>query len=190
MNELNPKNYLAELIKEWGYPDQFVKYKTYAADESTFVSQVHLPFNNGLEPRATGTAPRKKDAEKAAAAALFAVIKKDFPQLLIDWQEIFIEAQAGDALVKLAAYVSPQLNTPEKKSNWLQLHETDLRFETIFDELYNRRDPRVSFFGKNLGKKRKATFIEALIWRTYQKMLIGEKQREILAAIFSFKAFE
>lgn len=188
INENNPKNKLAELIKEWGYPDQFVKYRSYDTAGNGFVSEVHLPFNNGIEPRARGTGPRKKEAEKAAAAALLSLIKSDFPQLMINWQAIFIDAQAGDALVKLAAYVSPKLNTPEKKSKWLQEHETDARFEAIFDRMHSRRDPRVAFFGKNLGKKRKATFIEALIWRTYQDAFVQGRQQQVLKEIFSLKA--
>ena len=97
-----------------------------------------------------------------------------------------MEAQAGDALIKLCAYLSPELDSPEKKSRWLQERESDAYLTTRFDRLQAEGHPSLALFGENLGHKRKATWMEALVWRDYGGFLEEQAGQGAMQKLFGW----
>ncbi len=185
MDENNAKNYLQNFIQKLGHlPERALHYDSRAAGEG-FESTVTLQLD-GRDLTGAGFGFNKKEAEKDAANSLLQRIYHDHPDLNRDWTLIRMEAQAGDALIKLCIYLNDNYASAAEKSYWLQTFETDQKMTEIFDEMHADRDPRVTIFGKNLGAKRKATYIEALIWREYGQPFRKESIQAELTDLFAF----
>ena len=165
MDERNAKNYLQNFIQNLRHQFNALRYD---ADKSgdIFHATVELTLDT-VTLSGAGMALQKKEAEKNAAQDLLDKIFTEYPELNRDWDSLFMEAQAGDALIKLAIYLSDDYDSAADKSYWLQKFETDAKMEEIYDYLKSQDDPRVRIFGSNLGKKKKATFVEAIIWREF-----------------------
>ena len=164
----NARNRLLEFMKELGYYEDCVSYVTEFDDEQgCFISKAKLTIKDGRVIEGMGSASTKKDAQIDASQSILDIIDDQHPDLKIDWDQIRMEAQAGDGLIKLCAYLSDEFSTAAEKSFWLQKMESDAHMVEIFDRLKAGDDPSVILFGNNLGQKRKATWIEALIWEKF-----------------------
>lgn len=161
----NAKNRLYEFIRELGYPDDCLTFRSWAT-EAGFAAQVQVNLGGGYHFQGEGSDSRRTAAEIAAAAAVLPELMAQ-PALAIDWEAVFMEAQAGDALIKLAAYLDPQLDSAAQKSHWLQRVESDAYLVARFDQWQAEGHPAVAVFGPHLGQKRKATWMEAQVWRTF-----------------------
>lgn len=167
----NAKNQILELLAKQGHPRSladFAHRQTAGGWESTLV--LTLPGRAPLT--GVGTGQRKSDADIAASKAVLAILEEaDRPDDL--WAPIYAEAQAGDALLKLAAYLAPGLASAEERSKWLQLHESDVSLARVFDRWFDAGDSDLAPYGRGLGEKNKATLVEALIWRRYGADVLG-----------------
>jgi hypothetical protein len=121
----------------------------------------------------TGEGRRKSEADIAAAQTVLDQLHNCYLDLLVNWAEINMQAQAGDALIKLAVYLSGDLNSTADKSKCLQEMESDSHLAEIFDQWKVQGDPDCAIWGTNLGEKRKATFVEALLWRRFGEQVIA-----------------
>ncbi|RMG67024.1 MAG: hypothetical protein D6722_13945, partial [Bacteroidetes bacterium] len=136
----------------------------------------------GYSFQGTGSADRRTAAEIAAAASVLPQLEAE-PALAIDWEAVFMEAQAGDALIKLAAYLDPRLDSAAEKSQWLQRMESDSYLVARFDQLRAERHPQFVRFGPHLGHKRKATWMEAQAWRNFGAFVRRAEADMALAAL-------
>ena len=116
-----------------------------------------VTFPDGRVVRGTGNGKRKVDAEIVAAQTALEILSKTYPELLVNWEEIYVEAQAGDALIKLGVYLSVSLKTASDKSKELQKWESDLHLAKVFEQWKAKGDPDLAIWGNNLGEKKKAT---------------------------------
>ncbi|MCY7337907.1 MAG: hypothetical protein LH613_17120, partial [Chamaesiphon sp.] len=107
------------------------------------------------------------------------------PYLLVDWDELNIQAQAGDALIKLGVYLSPELKSTAAKSKGLQNVETNAHLAKVFDRWKAQNDPRLAIWGTNLNEHRKATVVEALLWQDYGQQVIAANAPAQLADLLS-----
>lgn len=168
MCEQNAKNQLLEVLKNLGGTEELVTFKH--TSSSLHYSTVRVAFPDGREIQAIGKGQRSKS-----------LILQRHKQYLISYMrttqiswwigEIYAEAQAGDALIKLSAYLS-DLGSVGEKSRLLQALESDLHLAEIFDLWKSQGDPDLAIWGSKLSEKRKATLIEALIWRRFGKLVI------------------
>ncbi len=117
--ELNAKNRLQELLASYGWPPECVQYDRRPNQSGGFECKVTIHAEFFSEVTGTGKAPEKIQAEiKAAEVAL-----KQLSGVGPDWPRTMRDAQAGDALIKLAAYRAEELRSAEGASRWLQDHE-------------------------------------------------------------------
>ena len=183
----NSKNELHELVKDLGYLESVVNFSSKWDDEKqVFVAHARFGLPKSDQIEGIGFGKKKKVAEISASGELLKIIRRDYTHLVIDWEEVRKEAQLGDLLIKLYAYLSEEMMTAADKSIWLQQNETDQHLVKIFDRLSLRRHPSVSFLGENLGTKRKATWIEALIWRKFGKEILASTADRVFRDIYKF----
>ncbi|MFK7979156.1 MAG: putative dsRNA-binding protein [Saprospiraceae bacterium] len=182
------KNKLQEFAQNIGYLADSIRYESLAISQGQtfFKSKVQVSFNLGIRITEEGIGATKLVAQNNAAAAALKTLKANHPELAVNWKTVDMEAQAGDALIKLAAYLTDKLSSSEAKSRWLQRVESDANLEAMFDKLHQEQDPSVAMFGKNIGKKHKATWMEALIWEWFNNKGLPPTLKQNLQVVFDF----
>jgi len=177
----NAKNQLLELLQSLGsFAEEAVFSKMEAAPSGGYRSKVVVTFPDGREMKGIGDGKDRTDADIAAAQQVLNIIRTDHPDLMIDWDELKEEAQAGDTLIKLGVYTALNLSDAATKSLLLQELESDSHLARVFDRLQVENDPDLAIFGSNLGEKRKSTFIEALLWKRYREKVLQPGARKAL----------
>jgi hypothetical protein len=170
----NAKNQLQELLQSLGCDKNCADFQPLPpAPLYLHGSTVTVTFPDGRSVQGTGRHNGKTDAEIAAAQAALEQMHTDLEDLFIDWDVVSVEAQAGDALIKLGVYCSEEFQTAEDKSKRLQTLESDKHLAKIFDQWKNNGDPDLAIWGPHLSEKRKATLVEALLWRRYGQQVIS-----------------
>ncbi len=149
-----------------------------------------MRFPDGCTVQGTGEGRRSSEADIAAAQVALEQLRNDNPDLLIDWEEINVEAQAGDALIKLSVYLSPSLSSVGEKSKRLQSLESDPHLAEVFDQWKTQGDPDLAMCGTNLGEKRKATLVEAMLWRRFGMQVIAADATAQLQSLLKTLAIE
>jgi len=173
----NAKNQLFEILKNLGCREECANFQTRLSSlspNSQHSTVVTVTFPDGRVVRGTGNGKRKVDAEIVAAQIALEILSKTYPELLVNWEEIYVEAQAGDALIKLGVYLSVSLKTASDKSKELQKWESDLHLAKVFEQWKAKGDPDLAIWGNNLGEKKKATLVEALLWRRYGSQIMTD----------------
>ena len=169
----NAKNQLQELLRNLGCCIHTCLNFQHAPVSNSYSSTVTVTFPDGRIVQGAGTGPSKPDADIAAAQDTLDRVKRIYPYLLVDWKKLGVEAQAGDALIKLGVYLSAESKSAADNSNQLQISETDAHLAKVFDRWKAQNDPDLAIWGNDLGAKRKATLIEALLWRRYGQNIIA-----------------
>ena len=172
MND-NAKNKLQELVRDLGGCIHSCINFQHSSISSPRSSSVMVTFPDGRIVRGTGVGQSKPDADIAAARNALDRVKRIYPYLLVDWKKLGVEAQAGDALIKLGVYLSAESKSAADNSNQLQISETDAHLAKVFDRWKAQNDPDLAIWGNDLGAKRKATLVEALLWRRYGQNIIA-----------------
>jgi hypothetical protein len=180
----NAKNKLQELLDNLGCVGNCIDFR------STSLADLHcstltVTFPDGRVVRGSGKGHRKSDADIAAAQDALDRVNREYPDLLVDWKKLGIEAQAGDALIKLGVYLSAESKSAEDNSNRLQDSETDAHLAKVFDRWKALNDPRLAIWGTNLNEHRKATLVEALLWQGYGQQVIADNAPAQLADLLS-----
>ncbi|HEY9626984.1 MAG TPA: hypothetical protein V6C84_06760 [Coleofasciculaceae cyanobacterium] len=170
----NAKNQLLQLLQDLGCPESYATFKS----ENLSPSGIHhsivtVTFPDGRQVCGIGKGQRITYAEVAAAQEALDVLHSHYPDLIVNWDEINVEAQAGDALIKLAAYRSNDTSKASEKSQLLQQWESDNHLERMFDIWKSQGDPDLEVWGDNLGQKHKATLVEALLWRRFGAQVLA-----------------
>lgn len=167
MNE-NAKNELLELLKNLGCNEDCADFQSKPISPSSpHRSTLVVRFPDGRTVQGTGEGRRSSDADLAAAQVALDQLRHNYPDLVVNWDEINVEAQAGDALIKLGIYLAAALKNASDKSKQLQNLESDSHLAEVFDHWRSQDDPDLAMWGSNLGKKRKATLVEALLWQRF-----------------------
>lgn len=178
----NAKNKLQELLNDLGCTVNCINFQhTSVAD--LYRSTVMVSFPDCRTVQGTGEGQRKSDADIAAAQDALDRVAQIYPYLLVDWKKISIAAQAGDALIKLGVYLCAESISAADNSNRLQVSETDAHLARVFDRWKAHNDPDLSIWGNDLGEQRKATVIEALLWRRYGQNIIAANAPTQLASL-------
>ncbi len=179
----NAKNKLQELVRDLGGCINSCINFQHSSISSPRSSGVMVTFPDGRTVQGTGVGQSKPDADIAAAKDALDRVEKEYPDLLVDWDRLDVEAQAGDALIKLGVYLSSESKSAADNSNRLQVSETDAHLARVFDRWKAQNDPDLAIWGNDLGAKRKATLIEALLWRRYGQNIIAANAPAQLASL-------
>jgi hypothetical protein len=158
----NAKNQLQELLRNLGGCIHTCIDFQHPPVSNPHSSTVTVTFPDGRIVRGTGTGQSKPDADIAAAQDALDRVARIYPYLLVDWKKLGIEAQAGDALIKLGVYLSVESKSAADNSNRLQVSETDAHLARVFDRWKAQNDPDLAIWGNDLGAKRKAAL--PLVW--------------------------
>jgi hypothetical protein len=184
MSNQNAKSQILELLKNLGCSENAAKFHHQSlAASGPHRSTLTVYFPDSRVVQGQAVASRVTDADIQAAQAVLDEVGSKYPDLLVDWNAIGIQAQAGDALIKLGVYLSTELDTAGKKSQHLQQFEADSHLAQIFDRWKAKDDPDLAIWGNELGEKRKATVVEALLWRRFGAKVIAADAATQLQAI-------
>ncbi len=183
-DEQNPRNKLAELLKALGWPEDAIGSNGAVGGGPPHEAEVYFSLAElGIEWTARAEARRLKQAELAAFAVLLDRLGRERPELLaVDWDAVRSEAQAGDALLKLAFYAEPGGHPPWERSGKLNEAESDRALSEQFERLRQEVD-WLRIFGPELGTKKRATLTEAVIWRRHGADVLDRGARGVLAAL-------
>lgn len=183
-NNDNAKNQLLELLKNLGCTEDCANFQSEPmSPDGLHQATVVVNFPDGRTVQGSGKEERKSDAAISASKDAIEQLSNNYPDLMVDWADINVEAQAGDALIKLGIYLSTSIKTASDKSLKLQRLESDQNLTQIFDYWKAQGDPDLAVWGANLGKKRKATLVEALLWRRFGTQVISTNASEQLQAL-------
>lgn len=163
----NAKNQLLELLRNLGCSEDCADFQSESMPLGSHQSTVVVSFPDGRVVRGSGKGSRKSDADSEAAKDVMDQLSKVHPNLVVDWAEINVQAQAGDALIKLGIYLSTEIKSASDKSLKLQCLESDSHLVKVFDHWKAQGNPDLAIWGANLGKKHKATLVEALLWQRF-----------------------
>jgi hypothetical protein len=187
----NAKNHLLELLKNLGCSEDCAVFQSKLISASGFhKSTVVVSFPDGRTVQGTGMGPRKSEADMSAAHEVMVQLCNEHPDLVVDWDEIDVQAQLGDVLIKLGIYLAADLKRASDKSLHLQCLEPDFKLAQVFDQWLAQGDPDLAFWGPNLGEKRKATLVEALLWRRFGPQVVTAEAPEQLQALIKTVAIE
>ncbi|WP_009630146.1 hypothetical protein [Synechocystis sp. PCC 7509] len=171
MNNNNAKNQLLELLQNLGC-NNCIDFKFICLSPNLYRSTIIIEFPNGQVICENVENESKSEANLLVAQHTFDRILSNYPEFLVNWDEINIEAQAGDALIKLSVYLSNQSKNSHDKSKQLQQLESDSNLAKIFDCWKAQSNPELAIWGTYLSEKRKATLVEALLWRRFSKQIL------------------
>lgn len=181
MSFTNAKNELQELYQANGWPldwtGMFERVQTGLS--GGWRSSIDHTLPDGRRLVGTGEANSSSQADIAAIAVALKGMSPELPDATV-----MADAQPGDVLIKLAAYITMADASPDERSKWLQAHERDPELEVLFDRLWAAGDPDVRKYGRGRGEKFKASVIEALIWQRFQDQVLAPGAKDALADIF------
>jgi hypothetical protein len=164
----NAKSQLLEILKDLGCPESLAKFQPCRVSGGCYQSTVAVIFPDGREVIGSGEGRQKTDADIAAAQDALDRLCQSYADLIINWDSLRLEAQAGDALIKLGVYLSADLTRASEASQRLQNMESNFHLAQVFDLWKSRNDPDLVIWGNCLSEIRKATLVEALLWRRYK----------------------
>ena len=181
----NAKNQLQEILQQRGLPLSLVSYTVVQPAPLGWASRVELALPGQPVVSAIGHGTRKTFAEVDAAERLLAQLTaaNDAGVEESAWEAVRVEAQRGDALLKLAAYLHPTLGTAAERSAWLQRTESDTALAGLFDAWKAQGAPELAGYGDGLGEKAKATLVEAVLWRRFGPLVMAPGAAEALGAL-------
>jgi len=173
---MNARNQLDELLKNLGCNEtQESDYQFRSISPNGFFRcTLVVRFPDGREVQGEGEGSRKSIASIETAQAVLDQINLHYPDLIVNWGEISVEAQKGDALIKLGVYLSADLITSSDRSYRLQKLESNSHLADIFDRWKNQGDPDLAKWGLNLSGDKKATLVEELLWKRFGRQIIDE----------------
>jgi hypothetical protein len=165
----NAKNQLLELLKKLGCSDNCSNFQSIRESSSGwYLSTVVVTFPDGRQIQGAAKRKQKSDAEIAASQVALDQLHENYRDLIVNWDSIYLEAQAGDALIKLGVYLSLDLSNASEASKRLQKLESDHHLAKVFDCWKAQKNSDLAIWGNVLSEKRKATLVEALLWRRFK----------------------
>lgn len=167
----NAKNQLLELLQNLGCHD-CAYFKSIPLSHNLYRSTVVIKFPNGQIVHGNVEKESKSEADSLVVQITLERVLKNYPEFSVNWERINVEAQAGDALIKLSVYLSNQSKNSDEKSKQLQNLESDFNLAKVFDRWKAQNAPDLAIWGTNLSEKRKATLVEALLWQRFGQQVL------------------
>ena len=172
------KNQIQEIVTSLGWPDYYVQYDSKFLGPRNWESKVTIPK---VFPGVSGTGKGSRRSEADVKAA--EMVLPQLPDVKSEWSRSMRDAQAGDALIKLAAYTAEVTISAYGASLWLQLFENDNVLAANFDRWKAEGIEEFRAYGPNLGTNLKATLVETLVWRRFGPRVLTPGAAEALKEI-------
>ncbi|MFZ5476683.1 MAG: hypothetical protein ACOZNI_07910 [Myxococcota bacterium] len=177
---MSAKTRLKETLEKVGRTlDDETDFRRRERADGQWESTVTVSLPGMVDVVRTGAAWRRRDADARACAAALDTL--DLP--VLDWSRWRRDAQAGDALLKLAAYLAADLGSVGEVSLWLQGAERNRALASVFDRWHADGHEDLRIFGPGLGEEARATVVEAIIWRRYCERVLREGALDALARL-------
>jgi hypothetical protein len=180
---MNEKNKLGELLRDLGCSGNCAEFRPEQISLGQYRSTVVVAFPDGRKIQGVGEGGKRVSADMAAAQIALELWRNDYPDLIIDWTRMYLDAQRGDALIKLGVYSSEDLINADEASERLRGTESDANLAQVFDKWKAQNDQDLTIWGDDLGVKRKATIIEALLWRRFRANIATDDMLLMLQSI-------
>lgn len=168
----NAKNQILELLQNLGCNSNCADFQSIHLSHNLYRSIVIITFPDGQIVHENVEKESKSEADFLVAEIILERLRKNYRKFLVNWEKIKVEAQAGDALIKLSVYLSSQSKNSNDKSKQLQNLESDFNLAKVFDRRKAQSDPDLAIWGTNLSEKRKATLVEAMVWRRFSEQVL------------------
>lgn len=182
-SESNPRGAIQEVLATLGWPTSALHTRQQSQSGPPHDVEMGLTVPGlGIDWTASASGQRLRDAERGACKLLLERLRTERPDLAVDWDQIRCDAQAGDALLKLAHYAAPGSSTPEARSKSLQSSESDSVLARLFFQLRGS-EPWLRTFGPGLGEKLCATLVEATVWRRHREEVLHDGADRVLAEL-------
>ncbi|MBT9316916.1 hypothetical protein [Leptothoe spongobia] len=107
----------------------------------------------------------------------------ELAKLVSNWEEIQVEAQQGDVLIKLAMYLTPAFKTANDKTKKLQDIEKNSDLAEVFERWKAQGNSDLALWGNHLNQHKKATLVEALLWRRFGNKILTDNAFESLQVL-------
>lgn len=146
---INAKNKILELLAKRGLSSHNATYSQNQHPNGMWISTLTLSLPNSAALIGTGSATSKSQADIKASEDVLAQLHA---APTADWEAHFADAQKGDALLKLAAYLSETLGNREDRSRWLQHFESDTALAALYDRWYAEGAPELAEYGPGIGE--------------------------------------
>jgi hypothetical protein len=187
---MNEKNELGELLGDLGCSANCAEFQPEQISLGHYRSTVIVAFPDGRKIQEVGEGEKRVSADIAAARIALELWRNDYPDLIIDWDRIYLDAQRGDTLIKLGIYSSEDLINADEASKRLQKLESDHYLAKVFDCWKAQENPDLAIWGNVLSEKRKATLVEALLWRRFKIDAAAENMLVPLQSLLKTLAVE
>jgi|GEM_PF-1669108 len=171
----NPRNALDERLRAIGLnPEHHRTIDSPKVGEQTFQATVRITLPTGEEVSCTAEpSVGKGRTVYAACQAMLDQLALTHPHYFEDWETVRVDAQRGDALIKLAGYLVDDPKTAFQTSRWLQSTESNPALADLFDRWRASGDPDLMAWGTHLSVPRKGTLVEAIIWRRFGRKVLA-----------------
>jgi hypothetical protein len=154
--------------------------------EQAFVAIVTVVLPSGQTLEAEGReSVGKRETTLSACSTMLNLIRHAHPEYFQPWEDIRLEAQAGDALIKLAAYLAIDFTSAKSTSEFLQKFEANKHLGFVFDAQRQSGNPFFSAWGEHLSPERKGTLVEAWIWRRYGQKAVSPELQDHLTSVLA-----
>jgi hypothetical protein len=183
----NPRGALEERLRHIGLvAEDHIEVHAERVGEQDFVATVRVTLPSGVAIERQGPTTRGiKPSTAAACQLILDRLHASHPHYFEDWESSRVEAQAGDALIKLAVYLASDPGSAAAASLLLQRVERNALLAELFDRWQAEGDPELADWGNHLSVARKGTVVEALLWRRYGDFVRTDAARGQLGALLA-----
>lgn len=179
----NAKNRLLERLKDLGWPEVKLSFtRQQLGPNGGFRSTATLHIEGVVHLQGEGQGHKATDAEIAASRVVLERLEAERPEFFPDWEGLKVQAQAGDALVKLAVYLDGDDRGAMGRSLTLQGSESNAALSVLF-EPWREEDPTWGCYGPGLSTERRALLVESRIWRMFGARVLAPEAAEVLGEI-------
>ena len=180
----NAKNQILEWLQSLGWPKHSLSSVRHTAVPPHRVTATLSVPPLDLLLVAEAEAPDKTRADVAACEIILAELRAGHAELFVDPDSLYSDAQAGDALIKLAIYGWDAPLSPSQRTSILQRVESDRSLAGRLDEFAGDGDWSRKF-GPGVGEKVRATIVEAALWRRFRGAFHAGEVRRVLPEVRS-----
>lgn len=182
MTANNARNQVQECLQKLGWPvdaltvESLTSAPPHRARASLRVPEIDLLLTSEGEAWDTRTAGVN------ACEDLLVNLREQRADLFFNEDELRADAQAGDALIKLAIYGWEEPLSPAQRTEVLQRVEADRSLAPRLAEIAGGHS-WAQKFGPGIGGKQRATIVEAALWRHFQDAFRCGDVRHVLADV-------
>jgi len=182
VSEHNAKNRILEWLQGLGWPKDSLASNRLTSTPPHRVRATLELVRLDVRLSAEAEAWSASEADVAACELVLDELRARHGDLFFDLDALRSDAQAGDALLKLAIYGWDASVSPSMRTATLQDVESDCMLAQRYQEV-TASEPWAHKFGSGLGQKMRATVVEAALWRRHRDQFLEQGGRAVLSNV-------